>query len=87
VTQSRRLPRRAPMPGLVIHQRRIVVSALDLGEHAVDRAVANLRAALQGARNLLQEPVAILNAQWARSAENGVELFVREPDRGHGQPP
>jgi hypothetical protein len=36
------LLRRAKVPGLVIHQRRIVVSALDLGEHATFSRNLNL---------------------------------------------
>jgi hypothetical protein len=41
----------------VVQLRRIVVSVLHVSDRAVDVAVANLRAALQGARDLLQERV------------------------------
>jgi hypothetical protein len=62
------------MAGRVVQLRRIVVSVLHVSDRAVHVAVTNLRAALQGARNLLQKPVAILNAQRPGGAEKGVAL-------------
>jgi hypothetical protein len=72
------------MAGLVVELRRIMVAALDLGEHAIDVAVANLRAALQRRGHVPQERVPVANGQGLSGAENGVELGVREPERGHG---
>jgi hypothetical protein len=67
----------------VIHQRRIMVAALDCADRAVHGAVANLLAALQGCGHILQKLVAVGNAQRLGGAENRIHLFVREPDRGH----
>ena len=45
------------------------------------------RKTLQARSDRAEECVAISDRQRLGGAENGVELFVREPDRGHGQPP
>jgi hypothetical protein len=63
-----------------------MVAALDFAYRAVHGAVAEILA-LQSARHVLQKLVAVGNAQRAGCCQDGVELFVREPDRGHGQPP
>jgi hypothetical protein len=70
----------------MVHHRRIMVAALHVGEHAVDVAISKFGAALQRRGHVLQERVTVGNAQWPGGAENGVHLFVREPDWGHGQP-
>jgi hypothetical protein len=45
-----RLPRRAPVLGKMIHLRRVVVSALDVANGAVDRAITKILALQRGGK-------------------------------------
>jgi hypothetical protein len=64
------------MAGLVVQLRRIIVAALDLGEHAVDVAVANLRAALQRRGHDPQERVPVANGQGSAGFLKGKSLRI-----------
>ena len=66
--------------------RRARATALAALSPAPDGAVPS-RKTLQARSDRAEECVAISDRQRLGGAENGVELFVREPDRGHGQPP
>jgi hypothetical protein len=62
------------------------VAALDLPDRAVDRAVAEQTPGPARRARPFARRVAIRNAQRPGGAEDCVELFVREPDRGHIPP-
>jgi hypothetical protein len=65
---------------------RIPVPLLRRHDRAVNIAVAKRLAALERRGHLLQERVAIGNAQRARGAEDCVELFVVKSDRRSARP-
>jgi hypothetical protein len=67
----------------MIELRWIPELALGSLDGAVDIAVANLLAALQGRGHLLQKLVTVTNAQRPGGAENGVKLSVAEGERAH----